>query len=129
MNRESDDAGGVAPSQADATPREWLTREQFLARCANAFDAGLCSPYRLRLMDAWLEAVMRIEGGQLMYLAGFINAEARRTGYFASTLDNDKDGCALVQLAAILNHSCQACATDPKAGSTLAALCPHVKPV
>lgn len=28
-----------------------LTKDEFLARCANAYDAGLCTPERLSLME------------------------------------------------------------------------------
>jgi len=41
-----------------------MTKEQFLARCETAYDMGLATPGRLRLLGRWVEAVMRLEGGQ-----------------------------------------------------------------
>ena len=112
---------------------EQLTKEQFLARCANAWDIGLCTIERLSLLCQWVEAVMRFEGGQTYLWAEFIAQEVERNGQrptnaggFAG-LANDADGYALVQLTALLNHHCQACAEDPKAWHTRGAFCPHRK--
>lgn len=102
-----------------------MTREEFLARCANAFDAGLCTPEHIQLMDRWLDFVMRFEGGQMDFVAQFIEAEYRRLGHFTRTLANDATGYALIQFAAILNHHCQTCATDPQAWWTRGAFCDH----
>lgn len=108
-----------------------MTKEQFLARCGNAYDAGLCTPEQLRLLDRWLDFVMRFEGGQMAYVAEFIEQESRRTNHFHrhGTLANDGDGYALIQLAAILTHPCQSCATEPehKAWWTRPAFCEHKK--
>lgn len=41
-----------------------MTKDEFLARCANAFDAGLLTPQRITLLNAWLDFVMRFEGGR-----------------------------------------------------------------
>lgn len=102
-------------------------KQDFLARCANAFDAGLCTPERLRLLDKWIDAVMRFEGGQMAYFADFLEIESQRTNHFrhARVLAGDDDGYALVKIAAILTHPCQVCATDPKAWWTRAAFCEH----
>lgn len=102
-----------------------LTKEQFLARCANAFDAGLASESRLRLLDRWLDYVMRLEGGQMAYIADFLALEKKRTSGFHNTLAGDADGYALIQFSAILNHHCQSCAVDPKAWWTRGAFCEH----
>jgi hypothetical protein len=104
-----------------------MTRDDFLARCANAYDAGLMTPERIRLMDSWLDFVLRFEGGQMNYVADFIEDERRRCrGFHAGhTLAGDINGYALIQFAAILTHSCQICATDPKAWWTRPAFCPH----
>lgn len=106
---------------------ETLTKEQFLARCGNAWDAGLCTPERLRLLENWLDFVLRFEGGQMNYAVEFLEREQQRTNFFhgGSTLAGDPDGYALNQLAAILTHPCQACATDPKAWWTRPAFCEH----
>lgn len=106
-----------------------LTKEQFLARCANAYDAGLIRPETIRLLDRWLDFVMRFEGGQMAYAVDFLDQEQRRHGFRSThTLANDTDGYDLIRLSAIFCHSCQACATDPKAWWTRGAMCPH-KPV
>lgn len=104
-----------------------LTKEQFLARCGNAFDMGLITPETLRLLERWLDFVMRFEGGQMNYVADFIEAEARRLERFypQKTLANDADGYKLIQLAAILGHRCQACAQSQHAWHTRAAFCEH----
>lgn len=102
-----------------------ITRAEFLRRCGNAFDAGLATPEHLRLMEQWIDFVMRFEGGQMGYVADFMEMETRRLEYFHRTLANDKEGYALVQFAAILTHPCQLCAEDPKAWWTRTAFCPH----
>lgn len=104
-----------------------MTKDEFLARCANAYEVGLCSEVRLRLMFDWLDALMRLEGGQLSYLVPFLEAENSRTGSFVHTLANDADGYALIQFASILRHPCQRCATDPDAWWTRPAFCEHRK--
>ena len=104
-----------------------MTKDEFLARCGTAWDAGLCTPDRLRLMDRWLDFVMRFEAGQMSYVVDFIAMEARRCERFTGhkTLANDEDGYALIRLAAILTHPCQECATNPKAWWTRPAFCDH----
>lgn len=104
-----------------------MTREDFLARCANAFDAGLIRPETIRLLDRWTDAVMRFEGGQMNWVADFIAIERERLDGFRSggTLAGDGDGYDLIRFAAILHHHCQTCATDLNAWWTRAAFCPH----
>ena len=104
-----------------------MTREDFLARCANAYDAGLMTDERIRLLDRWIDFVLRFEGGQMAYVADFIEDERRRChGFYSShVLANDAEGYALVKFAAILKHPCQICATDPTAWWTRTAYCPH----
>lgn len=104
-----------------------MTKEDFLARCANAYDAGLVTPERLRLMDRWLDSVLRLEGGHVGHWADFLSDEHTRTHGFTSNrvLANDTDGYALIQFSAILNHPCSLCATDPTAWWTRAAFCQH----
>ena len=113
-----------------------MTKEEFLARCANAFDAGLCTPQRLRILDRWTDFALRYNGvhlgqtGQDRYLFDHLECESRRTaakGFQSGhrTLASDTDGYALIQMSAILNHPCQICAVDPKAWWTRSAMCPH----
>lgn len=106
-----------------------MTKEQFLARCANAYDMGLCTPERLRLLDRWLDFVLRFEGGQMRYAVEFLDAEVRRnrtaTNGAIGMLAGDDDGYALNVFAAILTHKCQTCAEDPDACHTRGAFCPH----
>jgi hypothetical protein len=114
-----------------------LTKDEFLARCANAYDAGLCTPERLALLSAWVDAVLRYEGAelggqydQMYYFRDFMDVEAsrlvtREDGKAKKTLAADEDGYALVQLAAILHHPCQLCATDRNAWWTRFGFCEH----
>jgi hypothetical protein len=107
-----------------------MDKEQFLARCGNAYDMGLCSPERLKLMERWLDFVMRFEGGQMSLVADFLMAEKRRCnapgpGMAIGRLAGDDDGYALCHLAAILTHPCQACAVDSGAWHTREAFCDH----
>lgn len=104
-----------------------MTRADFLARCGNAFDAGLCSPERLRLLDKWLDFVLRFEGGQMAYVADFLESERERTNGFKPILASDDVGYSLIRLAAILTHHCQTCAVDREAWWTRGAFCPHEK--
>lgn len=36
-----------------------MTKDELLARVANAYDCGLLSPERLKLLERWLDFVMR----------------------------------------------------------------------
>ena len=106
-----------------------MTKQEFLDRCANAWDAGLATPERLGLLARWVDAVLRLEGGQTRRWAEFLADECQRCPVNSyggiGCLASDTDGYALVQLGAILTHPCQACATDPKAWWTRSAFCEH----
>ena len=102
-----------------------LTKEQMLARVSNAIDMGLMTRKQIGLLDKWLDFVLRLEGGQMNYVAEFMESEKRRTSHFARTLASDDEGYALNRLAAVLSHPCQQCAEDPKAWHTRSAFCPH----
>jgi len=107
-----------------------MTKQEFLDRCANAWDTGRVTPERLRLMRDWLDFVMRFEGGQISIALEFLNAEAQRNhapmgNMSIGNLAGDTDGYALQEFAAILAHTCQKCATDPTAWWTRAAFCEH----
>lgn len=130
-----------------------MTKEGFLARCATAYDAGLLTPYRLHLMDRWLDVVMR-EGHsracdynaiamngrygqgqweivhQFWTSYGEVSRLLRNSDNLnhLATLANDADGYALIQFAAILSHPCQICATDPNAWWTRPGCCRHPMP-
>lgn len=129
-----------------------MTKAEFLARAANAYDAGLITPDRMRLMSAWLDVVMR-EGhsrvcdfaaavgvdrqSQWKYVADFwgdpdagelgrLLAKSRiHSDGYIHTLANDADGMALIQLAAIFSHPCQQCAVSPDAWWTRPGFCRH----
>lgn len=104
---------------------EELTKEQILARVSTAFDMGLMTRKQMALLDKWLDFVIRFEGGQMSYVAEFLESEQRRTENFGRTLASDTDGYALNRLAAILSHPCQQCAEDQKEWHTRTAFCPH----
>ena len=40
-----------------------MTRDEFLKRCATAYDAGLCRPEFLSLLRVWLDAMLRLQAG------------------------------------------------------------------
>jgi hypothetical protein len=94
-----------------------MTKDELLARVANAYDCGLLSDVRLSLLARWLDFVMRLEGGQIHYAVDFLADEAKRLDRFGrgKTLAGDADGYALILFAAILTHQCQTCATSPNA--------------
>lgn len=104
-----------------------MTKAQFLNRCNTAWTAGLIRPSTLKLLDQWIDMVMRLEGGQLDMFSDLLDSESRRTGGFTMKLANDRDGYDIVQLSAILNHPCQQCAEDTKAWWTRTAFCQHKK--
>lgn len=101
-----------------------LTKEQWLKRCETIYD---CIDGDLNLLDRAIDAIMRLEGGQMGYWAEFMQEEYKRTERFheARTLANDKDLYNLLQLTAILNHPCQQCAEDSQAWWTRSAFCNH----
>lgn len=80
-------------------------------------------------MESWLDAIMRFEGGQINYWYEFLEQEYKRLDRFANqkTLANDHHGYQVIQLAAILTHPCQLCATDTQAWHTRSGFCPHKK--
>lgn len=100
-----------------------MTKEQFLKRCETIYDMGLADEPILKLLDQWVDAVMRYEGGQgsfqthehqLDYWRQFVEKERKRTNRFANNriLANDVEGYKIIQLAAILAHPRQCCAED-----------------
>lgn len=103
-----------------------MTKEEFLERCGNAFDMGLCTPERLTILNRWVDLVLRLEGGQMHYVIESLEAERRRAGF--GKLAGDEDGYATNQLLAILTHPCQLCAASPDAWHTRVAFCDHRKP-
>lgn len=112
--------------------RDTMDKEQFLARCATAWDCGYVTPDRLVLMMNWLDFVMRFEGGQLSMALDFLVAERRRNNCPAGTetgaignLAGDTDGYALQEFASLLAHPCQKCATSTSAWHTRAGFCEH----
>ena len=114
-----------------------LTKEEFLARCANAYDCGLINKKLMYLLGAWVDAVMRLEHSvftingqsQLHYVWDFLEHEKKRLAEDVnlphSTLAADNDGYKLIQLASILSHHCQKCAIDPHAWWTRPGFCDH----
>lgn len=120
-----------------------MTREEFLARCAVAFDAGLLTDARLRLLRDGLDALARIEAaefGQDRLSAGqqwgiwrrFLDDERHRLRVderpdYVPTLANDPDLSALIAFASRLAHPCQECGVDPDAWVERTAFCPHWK--
>jgi len=111
---------------------EELTKQEWLDRCALAYDQGFCSRDQMRLLSSWLDFVMRLEHTFLSHgqsqgrnVLMFMNEEFKRTDNGQRTLANDTEGYSLIQLSAILSHHCQECATDPNAWWTRGGFCNH----
>lgn len=110
-----------------------LTEEQWLARCRTAYQVatkGLCpQDVDLKLLERVVDAVMRLEGGQLHYWTRFLEEERGRTDMFApeKTLANDRELYNALYLTSMLCHPCQECAEDPDAWHTRPAFCNHKK--
>lgn len=120
--------------QSDTNSGLHLTKEKWLARCANAFDMGLVTRERMHLLDMWVDTALRAGAvacgvrQQCEYLVDFMEAERRRLSdgaAFPHTLASDVDGYSLVRLAAIFSHPCQKCAEDRNAWHTRSAFCEH----
>ena len=93
----------------------------------NAWDLKLINEKSIAILYRWIDAIMRLEGGQIHYWVDFLEAEKSRTLNFAGykTLANDKEGYEAVHFTAILQHPCQKCAIDPEAWHTRFAFCNH----
>jgi len=124
-----------------------MTKEEFLARCGNAYDMGLCNDNQLRLLATWADAVLRAEHtflgkGQDQFdnVKRFMRDEAIRIhgkeqyndghggvteSHVCKTLANDAEGYNLVYLTSLLAHPCQKCAVDPTVWHTRAGFCQH----
>jgi hypothetical protein len=104
-----------------------MKNKALLKRFETAEKMGLLTPEVFKLMERWLDSVMRLEGGQFHHWYSFLESEAERTDRFAGhkTLANDNVGYRGIHLMAILTHPCQLCAEDPKAWHTRSGFCPH----
>ena len=102
-----------------------MTRQEFLHRCAVAYDAGLVTEDSLVLWKEWADFVLRLEGGHMDMVATFLASEKIRTDFFIHTLSNDRVGYKVVQLAYLLSHPCQTCATDTQGWWSKSGTCTH----
>jgi hypothetical protein len=104
-----------------------MNKEDFLKRCETLYAMGLADEEVLNLASSWVDAIMRLEGGQLDNFANFLAEEKKRTGNFngRQTLANDSLGYKIINLIAVLNHPCQKCAEDKNAWHTRTAFCNH----
>lgn len=104
-----------------------MTKQEFLDRCATAYDMGLCSDEIIHHIERVYDALHRLEGGQFHYFYDYLEAEANRTQRFSDhmSLANDTLGYDGIRLLAIMTHPCQVCATDKDAWHTRSGLCPH----
>lgn len=106
-----------------------MTKQEFLDRCAVAYDLGFFErPNIMHVLHAY-DAMHRLEGGQIQYFTDFLESERQRTKNFTNMyqLANDKLGYTGIQLLHLLCHPCQKCATDPKAWHTRWGFCNHRK--
>jgi len=104
-----------------------MNKEQFLKRCANAYDMGLATPEILSHINKLYDGFMRLNGGQPWYFAEALESEKIRTRNFTNEMQlaNDKLGYDCIRLLAIWIHPCQICAEDPKEWHTRSGFCPH----
>ena len=108
-----------------------MTHNEFMARCETVWRAGLATEDAFRLLDKWVDAVLRLEyclfdqGDQIHYVWQFLEAERARVRERGNTLANDDAGYGLVRMVAILSHPCQKCGEDPNAWHTRSAFCAH----
>lgn len=112
-----------------------MTKKEFLKRCEVLYNKGYFNDRNLSsLMAHWLDFVMRFEHtffttmgqGQGSYVWDFLERERERIGIVnPQTLANDKEGAALQEIAAILDHPCQSCAEDKNAWHTRYGFCNH----
>jgi hypothetical protein len=96
-----------------------VTKEQFLKRCATAWDMDLITELRMDLVEKCLDFVMRLEhtlfsNGQTHGSSAwdFLEGEKKRIG--TRSLAGDTDLYAAIQFAAILSHPCTEAGTDMK---------------
>lgn len=108
-----------------------MTKDQWLKRCETVWAKGLVTPDRLSLLGRWLEIVARFEHGDTLRVVELLAEERRRKrpdGVKAfGQMEQDPDGYALLDLAAVLGHPCQDCAEDPGAWHTRPGFCQHRK--
>lgn len=103
-----------------------LTRQQFLERCATAYDTGRAAPEVLQVLERWADMVMRLEGGQMDIFFDLLSAEKERTNSFLVKLANDADGYRAIEFMATLRNPCHACSTDRNnIWVTRWGFCPH----
>src|SRR4051794_7380578 len=106
-----------------------MTKKQTFNRFETAYKMGLLNEGTFALMDRFIDAVTRLEGGQFNYWIAFLETEKFRTRDFTSdkTLGNDKEAYQAIQFMAILTHPCQVCAENTEAWHTRSGFCPHRK--
>ncbi len=102
-----------------------MTREDFLARCANAYDSGRVTPMVLEVLQRWADMVMRLQGGQWDIFQELAAEEKKRTRNFGRKLANDATGYKAIELMAILCHPCQICAVSSDVWWTRTGFCQH----
>lgn len=102
-----------------------MTKQDFIKRCEVAWQHA--TPEALSYIAQVVDAIMRLEGGQVSYWHEFMHSEYLRTQKFADyhTLANDSLAYQAVQFMAVLNHPCQKCAEDINAWHTRPAFCNH----
>ena len=122
-----------------------MTKHDFIKRCETAYDLGLVTPDTLKLMETWLDAMMRYEGSLAVVTAGFsttiepkfnsqgrffddiIEKERFRTNNFQNILVRDVDGYKIVTLSSLLTHPCQICAESIRSSHTKHGFCNHTE--
>lgn len=122
-----------------------ITKEQFLKRCATAWDAGYVDLWGLKRARNSLDLVMRLKAAYVGFnrdssgndLIAEIGVEGHQGEMAISSLVNeieiapkkklacDTEAYQAIQFVSLLTHPCQKCAEDKDAWHTRAGFCPH----
>lgn len=104
-----------------------MDKKLLFKRFETAHKMNLLTPEIFKHLENVMDAMSRLEGGQLEYFVDFLEAENVRTHRFdrGMQLANDKLGYDCIRLLAILTHHCQSCAEDIEAWHTRGGFCKH----
>lgn len=113
-----------------------MTKQEWLARCAMAYDAGFVNDDVLDCLSLGSDVLNRLvhyhmhneSVHQLEIAYGYVADEINRiksSNNPSGTLASDRVGYGAVELAAIFKHPCQLCGTDRSAWHTRIGFCNH----
>jgi hypothetical protein len=124
--------------------KQKLTKEEFLRRCAIAYDIGYFDCWSLLRARNTLDLVMRLKASFVAITkSGYgndVEVYLKLAGYHAGLaksliedevaitpriLANDTEAYQAIELFSLLAHPCQICAEDKDAWHTRYGFCPH----